>query len=70
MNMAQKNKGGRPRTDRNTAVTIRLSDEALAVLQEQPNKTAFIDALIRGEIVQMQCPHCGNTFTIKTEDSV
>lgn len=66
--MAQRNKGGRPRTDRNTAVTIRLSDEALAVLNDQPNKTAFIDALIRGEIVQMQCPHCGKTFTIKTED--
>jgi hypothetical protein len=66
--MAQRNKGGRPRTDRNTAVTIRLSDEALAVLNEQPNKTAFIDALIRGEIMQIQCPHCGKTITIKTED--
>jgi uncharacterized Zn-finger protein len=66
--MAQKSKGGRPRTDRNTAVTIRLSDEALAVLQEQPNKTAFIDALIRGEMAQVECPHCGKTFTIKTED--
>jgi hypothetical protein len=66
--MAQRNKGGRPRTDRNTAVTIRLSDEALAVLNEQPNKTAFIDALIRGEVAQVECPHCGNTFTIKTED--
>jgi uncharacterized OB-fold protein len=64
----KQNKGGRPRTDRNTAVTIRLSDEALAVLNEQPNKTAFIDALIRGEVVQMQCPHCGKVFTIKTED--
>ena len=66
--MAQRNKGGRPRTDRNTAVTIRLSDEALAVLNEQPNKTAFIDKLIRGEIVQIQCPYCGKTFTIKTEE--
>jgi hypothetical protein len=66
--MAQRNKGGRPRTDRNTAVTIRLSDEALAVLQEQPNKTAFIDALIRGEVAQVECPHCGKVFTIKTED--
>jgi uncharacterized Zn-finger protein len=66
--MAQRNKGGRPRTDRNTAVTIRLSDEALAVLNEQPNKTAFIDALIRGEVSQVECPHCGKVFTIKTED--
>jgi len=66
--MAQGNKGGRPRTGRENAVTIRLSDEALAVLNEQPNKTAFIDALIRGEVVQIQCPHCGKVFTIKTED--
>jgi uncharacterized OB-fold protein len=49
-------------------VTIRLSDEALAVLNEQPNKTAFIDALIRGEIVQIKCPHCGKVITIKTEE--
>jgi len=66
--MAQRNKGGRPRTDRNTAVTIRLSDEALAVLNEQPNKTAFIDALIRGEVAQVECPHCGKVITIKTEE--
>jgi hypothetical protein len=66
--MAQKSKGGRPRTDRNTAVTVRLSDEALAVLNEQPNKTAFIDALIRGEVAQVECPHCGKVITIKTED--
>ena len=63
-----KNKGGRPRTDRNTAVTIRLSDEALAVLNEQPNKTAFIDKLIRGKVAQVECPHCGHRITIKTED--
>jgi uncharacterized OB-fold protein len=49
-------------------VTIRLSDEALAVLNEQPNKTAFIDKLIRGEVAQVQCPHCGKVVTIKTED--
>jgi uncharacterized Zn-finger protein len=68
MKLETKNKGGRPRTDRNTAVTIRLSDEALAVLNDQPNKTAFIDALIRGEVEQVECPHCGKTFTIKTEE--
>jgi uncharacterized OB-fold protein len=49
-------------------MNIVLSDEAKALLAAQPNKSAFIDALIRGEIVQIQCPHCGNTFTIKTED--
>lgn len=67
--MAQKSKGGRPRTDRNTAVTIRLSDEALAVLNEQPNKTAFIDALIRGEVAQVECPHCHKTIVINIENN-
>jgi uncharacterized OB-fold protein len=49
-------------------MNIVLSDEAVALLAAQPNKSAFIDALIRGEVVQMQCPHCGKTFTIKTEE--
>ena len=64
----KKNLGGRPRTGRNTSVTIKLSDEALAILNQQPNKTAFIDALVRGEVAQVQCPHCHKVFTIKTED--
>lgn len=66
--MAQKNKGGRPRTGRENAVTIRLSDDALAIYNEQPNKTAFVDALIRGEVAQVECPKCHHVFTIKTED--
>jgi hypothetical protein len=64
----KRNKGGRPHTGRDNRMNIVLSDEAVALLAAQPNKSAFIDALIRGEIVQIQCPHCGNTFTIKTED--
>jgi uncharacterized Zn-finger protein len=62
------NKGGRPRTGRDTPVTIKLSEDALRVLQEHPNKSAFIDALIRGDMAQVQCPHCHKVFTIKTED--
>lgn len=65
--MEEKNKGGRPRTGRENAVTIRLSDEALAKLKQQPNKTAFIDALIRGTVTQIECPHCGKVITIKTD---
>ena len=66
--MAQKNKGGRPRTGRDTPVTIKLSEDALRVLSNHPNKSAFIDELIRGEVAQVKCPKCGNTFTIKTEE--
>ena len=66
--MKQQSKGGRPRTGRDTSVTIKLSDEALAVLNGQPNKTAFIDALIRGDVSKVKCPHCGNLITIKTEE--
>lgn len=49
-------------------MNIVLSNEAVALLNAQPNKSAFIDKLIRGEIVQIQCPHCGKIITIKTED--
>lgn len=63
-----KNKGGRPQTGRNTAVTIRLSDEAIALLNQEPNKSAFLDGLIRGTTIKVKCPHCGNVFTLKTEE--
>lgn len=66
--MMQKGKGGRPRTGRNNPVTIKLSDEAVAVLKEHSNMTAFVDALIRGEAAQVKCPHCGKVITIKTDD--
>lgn len=65
--MERKNKGGRPRTDRTNAVTVKLTDEAVAILNQHPHKSAFIDALIRGEATQIKCPHCGKVFTIKTE---
>lgn len=62
------NKGGRPRTGRDNRQTIKLSNEAVALLNAQPNKSAFIDALIRGEAAQVKCPKCGKVITIKTED--
>lgn len=65
--MAQKNKGGRPETDRKNAITVRLSDEAVALLDQERNKSAFLDALIRGNAMKVKCPHCGQVFTIKTE---
>jgi len=43
-----KNKGGRPRTDRDTAVTVRLSREAVEALTGEHNKSELIDGLIRG----------------------
>jgi hypothetical protein len=64
----KRNKGGRPHTGRDNRMNIVLSDEAKALLAAQPNKSAFIDALIRGEIMQIQCPNCGHRITIKTED--
>lgn len=64
----QKGKGGRPRTGREKVVSVRLSEEALAIYNQQANKTAFIDALIRGEVAQVECPNCHHVFTIKTED--
>ena len=39
--------GGRPVTDRNVAVTIRISQEAADILKEQRNKSEFIDTLIK-----------------------
>jgi len=59
------NKGGRPKTGRDTAVTIRLSKEALEVLAKESNKSEFIDSLIRGEAGQIVCPHCGATIKIE-----
>ena len=66
-NMKQ-NKGGRPHTGRDNRQTIKLSKEAVTVLATQPNKSAYIDALIRGEAAQICCPCCGATITIKTKD--
>jgi hypothetical protein len=62
-----KSNGGRPRTGRNNSVTFKLSDEAMDILNQQQNKTAFIDGLLRGEIVLIKCPNCGHQVTIKTE---
>ena len=39
--------GGRPTTDRNIAVTIRISQEAADILSQQKNKSEFIDTLIK-----------------------
>lgn len=39
--------GGRPVTDRNVAVTIRISQEAADILKAQKNKSEFIDTLIK-----------------------
>ena len=39
--------GGRPVTDRNVAVTIRISQEAADILSQQKNKSEFIDTLIK-----------------------
>ena len=39
--------GGRPVTDRNVAVTIRISQEASDILSQQKNKSEFIDTLIK-----------------------
>lgn len=66
--MERRNKGGRPRTDRTNAVTVKLTDEAVAILNQHPRKSAFIDALIRGEVAQVKCPNYGAVITIKTED--
>lgn len=66
--MAEKNKGGRPRTGRDIPVTIKLSDEALALLKTERNKSAFIDKLIRGEMAQVKCPCCGKVFLVRKEE--
>lgn len=65
--MNSKNKGGRPETDRKKPITVRLSNEAVALLNQEHNKSAFLDALIRGKAVKIECPHCGKVITIKTE---
>lgn len=65
--MTQKKKGGRPATERKTPITIRLSDEAVALLKNQSNKSAFIDSLIRGKLAQIECPNCHTIITIKAE---
>lgn len=39
--------GGRPTTDRNIAVTVRISQEASDILNEQKNKSEFVDSLIK-----------------------
>ena len=39
--------GGRPVTDRNVAITIRISQEAADILSQQKNKSEFIDTLIK-----------------------
>ena len=39
--------GGRPSTDRKFAVTVRISQEASDILNEQKNKSEFVDSLIK-----------------------
>jgi hypothetical protein len=46
---------------------IRLSDEAIQLLDEHGNRSEFIDRLLRGEIAQVKCPYCNKVFTIKTK---
>jgi hypothetical protein len=67
MEIKRKNNGGRPRTDRVNRMNIVLSDEAIAQLANHPNKSAFIDALIKGEAAQIKCPDCGRVIIIKAE---
>lgn len=64
----KQNKRGRPETDRKNTITIRISDDALRILDGEHNKSELIDALIRGKAARLQCPMCGKTITIKTED--
>ena len=66
--MKQKNKGGRPETDRKTPITIRLSNEAIRLLDGESNKSKFLDSLIRGKVTQVQCPCCGKIINIKIEE--
>lgn len=66
--MSMKNKGGRPETDRKNAITVRISDEAVRILEGVHNKSELIDSLIQGRTARIQCPHCGKVITIKTED--
>jgi hypothetical protein len=42
--------GGRPATDRNVAVTVRISQEAADKLKTVKNKSEFLDRLIKENI--------------------
>jgi uncharacterized OB-fold protein len=66
--MNKQYKGGRPSTGRENAITVRVSDEAVHILEGEHNKSELIDQLIQGKVARIQCPHCGKVFTIKTED--
>ena len=66
--MSEKNKGGRPHTDRTNPLSVKITDEAKDILKQHSRKSAFIDALIRGEATQIKCPHCGKVITIKTKE--
>lgn len=66
--MEQKNKGGRPRTNRRKAVTVRISEDAARLLESKKNKSEFIDSLIRGKVAHIECPECHNVFILKAED--
>lgn len=63
-----RNRGGRPRTERSTPVTVRLSSQAVELLAGEHNKSALLDALIRGKAMKMRCPHCGGMITVKVEE--
>lgn len=39
--------GGRPSTDRNVPVMVRISQEAADLLKRQKNKSEYIDRLIK-----------------------
>ena len=39
--------GGRPATDRNVAISVRISQEANELLKQQKNKSEYIDRLIK-----------------------
>lgn len=63
-----KRKVGRPRTDRHNSVTVKLSGEAVALLEKERNKSAFVDSLIRGKVSRLECPNCGEVITVRKED--
>ena len=42
--------GGRPATDRNVAVTVRISKEAADKLKTVKNKSEFIDRIIKENV--------------------
>ena len=66
--MIEKNKGGRPHTDRTNPLSVKITDEAKDILKQHPRKSAFIDALIRGEAAQIKCPDCGKVIKLKAEE--